>query len=686
VAVIGTMAVLGFGLPLSMSTISQVGPVGSLAVAGPVSAWGANGFGELADGTVTPRPVPESVKGLTGLASISSFGGHNVAVASDGTAVAWGDNAKGELGDGTTATRHGPTPVKGLTKVAQVAAGSDHSLAVTSDGTAWAWGDNGQGELGDGTTVTRAEPVPVSGLSNVVQVAAGGGFSVAVESDGSVWAWGDNAQGQLADGTLVNRTIPVQVKGPAQVVAIAVGTDHALVMAADGTAWAWGDNSFGALGDGTTDARSAALLVPGLSNVTGISAGLGYSVAIRTDGSVWAWGLNSTGQLGDGTTSSRPTPAPVSGLSGVVSAAAGTGHTLAVRADGSVWGWGDNSSGQLGDGTTTARAVARPIAGLPPAVSVVAGDNYSLAIGASGSGAWLPYQGSSRLAWATAFADNIGAGSDSAVRFVLAWSQLEGASGGQNNPLNSTMREAGARVLGGSSAGVKIYPTLEVGLKANLDTISRGARSYGYGAVLAALRAADVLSAAAALQASRWCYNPAGPHGHECPGYGARIVALVRSYQNPVTLRNAGAIPAGTTALADITGVLTGRPALVGGIPALLPQASRTIATARAQLGKPYVWGGNGPNVFDCSGLMVFSWGLAGVHLPRVAADQQAWAIPVTDSQVQPGDLVFFGRPAHHVGLYIGNGLMIDAPHPGATVEITSIAGADMAGFGRVPQ
>jgi alpha-tubulin suppressor-like RCC1 family protein len=684
--VVPAMAVLGLGLPQAMATISQVGPAASLAVPGPVWAWGANSFGELADGTRTPRLVPESVGGLTGLASISSFGDHSVAVAADGTAVAWGDNAKGEVGDGTTITRQVPTRVKGLRKVAQVATGSDHSLAVTSDGRVWAWGSNAQGELGDRTAVTRTVPVPVGGLSNVAQVAAGGGFSVAVEADGSVWAWGDNAQGQLADGTLVNRTMPVRVKGPAQVVAVAAATDHTLVMAADGTVWAWGDNSFGALGDGSTNARSSALAVPGLSNVTGIAAGLGYSVAVRADGSVWAWGLNSAGQLGDGTTLSRPTPAPVAGLAGVVSVAAGTGHGLAVKADGSVWGWGDNSSGQLGDGTTMARAVARPIAGLPLAVAVIAGDNYSLAIGASGSGSWLAYRGSSRLAWATAFADNLGAGTQSAVRFVLAWSQVEGASARQNNPLNTTMREVGARVLRGSSAGVKIYPTLEVGLKANLDTIGRPAPSLGYGAVVAALRAGDVASAAAALQASKWCYDPSGPGGHECPGYGARIVSLVRSYGNAVTLRHAGAIPAGTTALVNSIGGLTGPPAWVGGVPAQLPQVSRAMAGARAQLGKPYVWGGNGPDVFDCSGLMVFSWGLAGVRLPRVAADQQAWAIPVTAWQARPGDLVFFGWPAHHVGMYLGNGLMIDAPHPGATVEIASIAATDMAGFGRVHQ
>ena len=96
------------------------------------------------------------------------------------------------------------------------------------------------------------------------------------------------------------------------------------------------------------------------------------------------------------------------------------------------------------------------------------------------------------------------------------------------------------------------------------------------------------------------------------------------------------------------------------------------------------MWGGTGPDVFDCSGLMQWSWAQVGVHIPRVAADQQTWATPVPISQVQPGDLVFFGNPAHHVGMYIGNGQMVNAPHTGANVEVASIWWNELAGFGRV--
>jgi len=119
-------------------------------------------------------------------------------------------------------------------------------------------------------------------------------------------------------------------------------------------------------------------------------------------------------------------------------------------------------------------------------------------------------------------------------------------------------------------------------------------------------------------------------------------------------------------------------------LPAQMPETAAAISLVTAQMDKPYVWGATGPDSFDCSGLMLWSWTQLGVQLPRVAADQQAWATPVPISQVLPGDLVFFGAPAHHVGLYIGNGLMVDAPHAGATVETVPIWWDELSGFGRI--
>jgi cell wall-associated NlpC family hydrolase len=120
-------------------------------------------------------------------------------------------------------------------------------------------------------------------------------------------------------------------------------------------------------------------------------------------------------------------------------------------------------------------------------------------------------------------------------------------------------------------------------------------------------------------------------------------------------------------------------------LPAPVSTTPIALTWAFAELGKEYVWGTTGPDTFDCSGLTEFVWRAAGVTLPRVAADQDKWAIPVPLSQLLPGDLVFFGTTdIHHVGIYIGDGLMINAPHTGTVVQVSSIWWSDLAGFGRV--
>lgn len=113
--------------------------------------------------------------------------------------------------------------------------------------------------------------------------------------------------------------------------------------------------------------------------------------------------------------------------------------------------------------------------------------------------------------------------------------------------------------------------------------------------------------------------------------------------------------------------------------------AAAAIASARAELGKPYVWGASGPDSFDCSGLTAWAWGHAGVNLPHSAAAQQGVGSSVDRSELQPGDLVFFGSPAYHVALYIGGGLIIHAPTTGDVVKIASLSYlSDYSGARRV--
>jgi cell wall-associated NlpC family hydrolase len=118
-------------------------------------------------------------------------------------------------------------------------------------------------------------------------------------------------------------------------------------------------------------------------------------------------------------------------------------------------------------------------------------------------------------------------------------------------------------------------------------------------------------------------------------------------------------------------------------------KASAAIAFARLQIGKPYLWGGTGPDAFDCSGLTMMAYRTAGVDIPRTAAEQWMWGPRVDPGQVQPGDLVFFAG-AHgtraapgHVGIVIGHGLMIDAPSQGLPVRIEPYSVAGTVGFTR---
>ena len=126
--------------------------------------------------------------------------------------------------------------------------------------------------------------------------------------------------------------------------------------------------------------------------------------------------------------------------------------------------------------------------------------------------------------------------------------------------------------------------------------------------------------------------------------------------------------------------------------------AEDAINAAMRQLGVPYSWGGgglDGPTIgigrgantigFDCSGLVRYAFGQAGIKLPRVASDQQKATTRVAAADARPGDLVFYGATAHHVGLYLGDGKMIAAPQTGERVKVQSVYSAgDGPTYGRV--
>jgi cell wall-associated NlpC family hydrolase len=115
------------------------------------------------------------------------------------------------------------------------------------------------------------------------------------------------------------------------------------------------------------------------------------------------------------------------------------------------------------------------------------------------------------------------------------------------------------------------------------------------------------------------------------------------------------------------------------GDPARSPR-SGVVAIALKYLGCPYKWAATGPRSFDCSGFTKFVYAQVGVSLPHSSRAQINCGARVSRANLEPGDLVFFGSPIHHVGIYIGNGRMVHAPHSGDVVSIDPIARSDYAG------
>lgn len=334
---------------------------------GAVACWGANGSGQLGDGTGVTRTTAVTVSSVTGARDVAGGDSHSCARTLSGAVFCWGNNSQGQLGDGTTLQRYAPVAVLGIEDTVHVSAGERHTCAVRAGGRVLCWGDSSRGQLGIGTpTLPYSEPVPVevSGVTNGVSVAAGSEHTCVLRSNGTVACWGANSWGQLGDGTATSRFTPTTVVGVADAVEIAAGLWHTCARRASGAVLCWGAGGYGQLGDGALYNRATPTPVASLMDAAEISLGAGHSCARRATGAVLCWGLNARGQLGDGSTTTRMVPTPVSGLSDAVEVASGSEHSCARRASGTVACWGANSSGCLGDGTTTDRHTPVTVMGL----------------------------------------------------------------------------------------------------------------------------------------------------------------------------------------------------------------------------------------------------------------------------------------------------------------------------------
>lgn len=303
---------------------------------GTVWSWGNNGYGQLGHGTTgssTSQNSPQQVMGLSDVVSIACGAWHSLAVKRDGSVWAWGANGYGQLGNGTTAISNRPHQVPNISNARSVAGGLEHSLLLKKDGSVWAWGNNFFGQLGNGSNDDRSSvPVQVQGLSSVIDISAGQHHSLAVLLNGTAWSWGHGQWGQLGNGNNVNVRAPVQVSGLTDIVQIAAGLNHSSARGVTGIMWTWGEGSGGQLGNGYhSGSQLTPVQVQGLHSVSQISARGDRCFAVGADGAVWGWGRNIYGELGVGDTIDRSRPTQID-LSEVSHIAAGWEFTVALRA------------------------------------------------------------------------------------------------------------------------------------------------------------------------------------------------------------------------------------------------------------------------------------------------------------------------------------------------------------------
>ncbi|AKU18581.1 hypothetical protein VV02_02640 [Luteipulveratus mongoliensis] len=160
--------------------------------------------------------------------------------------------------------------------------------------------------------------------------------------------------------------------------------------------------------------------------------------------------------------------------------------------------------------------------------------------------------------------------------------------------------------------------------------------------------------------------------------FGPKTLSAVKAFQGRKGLARDGSVgPATWRALGGFPGGGTGG----GGSSTGSGSNARAASIAHKYLGIPYVYGGSSPRGFDCSGLTSYVFRQVGKSLPRSARAQQAAVRRVSSPQV--GDLVFYGYPAHHVGIYVGGGQMIDAPKPGMRVNKRAVYQPQVSSYGR---
>lgn len=352
---------------------------------GAIRCAGDDAYGQLGPfGPPEPAPPPPLRRTLaTDAVAIAVGAAHACAARRDGSAICAGANGAGQLGDGTTTSRAAPVGVRGLRRAVSLSAGDTHTCARDAAGGVWCWGamvlDHGEDvdpvyyspgrsprRIARGATElvsgedhacarTAADEMrcwgsqwalPVSTRRPFARVplpagtraiAAGGEATCAIGAAGELACFG------RASGVDWPSEVLLPLPDRRGVVAVAPGSSGCAVHD-DGTVRCWGRNVRGEVGDGTRTPRAEPVRVLDVSDAIAVDLGDEHACALLRSGTVRCWGANDDGQLGDGTRRDRWRPVEVAGLAGAVALAAGGAQTCALLSDGRVECWGGEAA------------------------------------------------------------------------------------------------------------------------------------------------------------------------------------------------------------------------------------------------------------------------------------------------------------------------------------------------------
>ncbi len=337
-----------------------------------IICWGANWFGQLADGTTnnSNSPIHAIIPANETPIEIAAGTSTACALMESGDVYCWGSGAYGKMGNGepyngwsewvNTEMQLVSLPV-GLSALS-VSIAHDHVCSIVDNGDIYCWGRGEDGQLGQGSISNRNLPVRVDmpTQSPAISISAGDFSTCAITRDGMAYCWGKNDDGQLGNGsTSIRETTPVEVLFPSgrTPVSISIGETHACALMDNGKVMCWGSNDDGRLGRGPLGGdQTSPIYVSMGSGETANLLAVGYRSAcmILDSGETKCWGNNEKAQIGTGsaTPTTHPVPTEVAGNHDFVGLSFGGDVVCAVRDDAQIYCWGENNNGQAGQGTS----------------------------------------------------------------------------------------------------------------------------------------------------------------------------------------------------------------------------------------------------------------------------------------------------------------------------------------------